>query len=138
MNEKQIEKVKFSKGYKVLFEALNEFFTEKYEVKGIIYDEDLTSVDFRLIIDFPNLKGVDIGVSGSGSRQMFRVGGNGNIGIAVPKEDEHGILPSGLKGNGLGYILKNNDIVFGARVDSPEKIYNYFMLFKNYYNKYYC
>lgn len=132
----QIIKVENSKGYKVIFETLNEFFNQSYEVKGIICGQDLTSLDFTATIDLPNLKGVDISVGGSGSRQMFRVGGNGTIGIRVPKEDGIFKLASGLRGDSLYYALPNKTIKFGPSVDSPEDINKYFTLFKEYYNKY--
>lgn len=134
---KKIERAKASKGYLVLMKVLEEYFGKDFIVRGFICNTDPTSFDFRMILDLPKLIGIDIGVGQSGPSQMFRLGGNGFIGISIPKSDATGILYNGVRGTGLGWILKNDRLTWGAPVDSPESIKNYFDLFQSYYEEHY-
>jgi len=129
------EKIRTSKGYQVLIAMLDSYFGQDYIIRKITYDDlDPTSFDFQLSVDFPKLKGVDIGVGNSGPRQMFRTGGTGVIGIAVPKEGCLGILTSGEKGEGLDKILGDSSLRWGAGLDNVESVDKYFDAFKKYYD----
>lgn len=131
------EQIIQSKGYQVLLKSLNHYFGKDYVIRDMIIDSDVTSFDFQFIVDFPKLKGADIGIIGSGPSQMFRVSGNGCISIALPQKSAYGILPTGQKGDSLARILNNKDIRWGADVDNPIKIDRYFKLFIDYYQKNY-
>ena len=55
------EEIRTSKGYQVLIEMLDSYFGQDYIIRKITYDDlDPTSFDFRLSVDFPKLKGVDV------------------------------------------------------------------------------
>ncbi|GEB11660.1 hypothetical protein SEQ01_18510 [Streptococcus equinus] len=129
------EKIRTSKGYQVLITMLDSYFGQDYIIRKITYDDlDPTSFDFELSVDFPKLKGVDIGVGNSGPRQMFRMGGTGVIGIAVPKDGGDAKLTSGERGDGLFWILGDKKLEWGSRVDNLEEVKYYFDAFKKYYD----
>lgn len=129
------EKIRTSKGYQVLIAMLDSYFGQDYIIRKITYDDlDPTSFDFQLSVDFPKLKGVDIGVGNSGPRQMFRIGGTGVIGIAVPRQNGISLLTSGKRGDGLAKTLENTKLRWGSRVDNLEEVKYYFDAFKKYYD----
>ncbi|WP_259750156.1 hypothetical protein, partial [Lactococcus lactis] len=132
------EKVRESKGFKVLMAMLDEYFGKdnyqirQYQFEG--YSGDDPNVDFRMIVDLPKLKGVSFGVGGSGNREMFRVGGTGSIGIAIPTKNTDHILISGEHGDGLAYALNLKKWYFGVGVENTEKVHEYFDIFMDYYH----
>ena len=106
------EKIRTSKGYQVLIEMLDSYFGQDYIIRKITYDDlDPTSFDFRLSVDFPKLKGVDVGIANSGPRQMFRMGGDG-----------------------LFWILGDKKLEWGGQVNKAEEVKYYFDAFKKYYD----
>lgn len=133
------EKVRESKGFKVLMAMLDEYFGKnnyqirQYQFEG--YSGDDPNVDFRMIVDLPKLKGVSFGVGGSGNSEMFRVGGTGSIVIAIPTKNTDHILISGEHGDGLAYALGQMKWAFGAGVDDVDDLHEYFDIFMDYYNK---
>lgn len=132
------EKVRESKGFKVLMAMLDEYFGKdnyqirQYQFEG--YSGDDPNVDFRMIVDLPKLKGVSFGVGGSGNREMFRSGGTGSIGIGIPTEDTTSRLISGEHGTGLAYALGQMKWAFGAGVDDVDDLHEYFDIFMDYYH----
>lgn len=129
------ERIKSSKGYQVLIAMLDSYFGQDYIIRKITYDDlEPASFDFRLSVDFPKLKGVDVGVAHSGPRQMFRMGGTGVIGIAVPKDGGDAKLTSGERGDGLFWILGDKKLEWGGQVDKSEEVKYYFDAFKKYYD----
>ena len=66
---------------------------------------------------------------------MNRVGGDGFIEIVIP--DVHGISRMHTKemGAGLSEILYDDSIQFGASVDNPIRVKNYFELLLEYYQQ---
>ena len=129
------EEIRTSKGYQVLIAMLDSYFGQDYIIRKITYDDlDPTSFDFRLSVDFPKLKGVDVGIANSGPRQMFRMGGDGDISIGIPKIDGLGMLTSGERGDGLFWILGDKKLEWGGQVDKSEEVKYYFDAFKKYYD----
>ncbi|EFM28721.1 MULTISPECIES: hypothetical protein [Streptococcus] len=129
------EEIRTSKGYQVLIAMLDSYFGQDYIIRKITYDDlDPTSFDFQLSVDFPKLKGVDIGVGNSGPRQMFRMGGNGSINITIPKKDGISILTSGEKGDGLIRATNSECLRWRNRIDNLEEVKYYFDVFKKYYD----
>lgn len=132
------EKVKESKGFKVLIAMLDEYFGKdnyqiiQYQFDG--YPGADPNVDFTVIVDLPKLKGVSFEVGGSGNSEMFRVGGTGSIGIAIPTEDTTSLLISGEHGDGLAYALGQMKWAFGAGVDDADDLHEYFDIFMDYYH----
>ena len=132
------EKVRESKGFKVLMAMLDEYFGKdnyqirQYQFEG--YSGDDPNVDFRMIVDLPKLKGVSFGVGGSGNREMFRSGGTGSIGIGIPTDDTTSRLISGEHGTGLAYALGQMKWAFGAGVDDVDDLHEYFDIFMDYYH----
>ena len=133
------EKVRESKGFKVLMAMLDEYFgKDNYQIRQYQFDGypgDDPNVDFTMIVDLPNLKGVEFGVHKSGNPEMFRTGGTGSLGIAIPQKDADSILISGERGDGLAYVLRQMKWAFGAGVDDVDDLHEYFDIFMNYYNK---
>lgn len=133
----RIEVIEKSKGYQTIIQKLNYYFSDTYEIRGILCTEDSNSFDFSFIVDLPNLKGIEVGIGGSGKPQMYRIGGNGCIFIFIPISKGSSYLLSKQEGESLDRILNDESIKWGASVDFPDEIKNYFELFINYYNKNY-
>lgn len=133
------EKVRESKGFKVLIAMLDEYFgKDNYQIRQYqfdVYPGADPNVDFTVIVDLPKLKGVSFEVGGSGNSKMFRVGGTGSIGIAIPTEDTTNLLISGEHGTGLAYALGQMKWAFGAGADDADDLHEYFDTFMDYYNK---
>ncbi|MCG1001676.1 hypothetical protein SM120_01195 [Lactococcus lactis subsp. lactis] len=132
------EKVRESKGFKVLIAMLDEYFgKDNYQIRQYQFDGypgNDPNVDFTIIVDLPKLKGVSFGVLRSGNPEMFRSGGTGSIAIGIPTEDTTSRLISGEHGTGLAYALGQKEWSFGAGVDDVDDLHEYFDIFMDYYH----
>lgn len=97
-------------------------------------ENDVKNRDFRIIIDFEKLKGVEFTVSGGGTPRMYRTGGEGVLVISVPTPDGDSLLLSGQTGDSLSYVIGDDTFQFGTDILSKEASRKYFDAFINYYD----
>lgn len=125
-------------GYKNTILILDELFEKKYKIEKIMFSDDKTTFDFRMVINFPKLKGVDISIAQSGESHMYSLGGTGFIGIMLPVKDGIFILPSGEMGDGLDVVIGDDSLRWGADAGDLNSVRVYIQKFKKYYEENYC